>query len=386
MLQKTLGNRIILVLVNCALLYLFSTMTIIGLLPFFIDRARQRIRNHHLATSYSLFCGCLFTGLYTWVIVSQVVNQHVQFFYAGAGRVTWIILCLCSLLVIASFYSINLINRFRLCRFYNQTMENYQKFTAFYTGSIRFGVIGFQNIEGEDELYQVYMRVFFKTGLVHGLVLLSIYGISVRASIVGGVDTINMATFYAMPYIIKSVTSSYLYLGAIRANFLFRKLDGKLKEIRSEMRDLTRSKKSRYEKMSRFCEMSDLIDQLSLCYEKISQTSKEQIAQYKLQICLVLLFSVINTLHGMFSQFLVIARAMSGDLTFDIQLFCYNLSFIFLNVLEILMLVNVTGACHRGSVRVGKTVQGMMYFEDLDSRLKQSVSGSVDWMVGEEFT
>lgn len=372
MLPRTFRNRCYLVIVNITMFYLFNALTIVGLLP--IKRSKRKgIVNVRWVTIYSIVCCCLVTGLYLWVILSLIQDPNINSFFSGVGRITFSLLYFFSLTLIATFYIIAIRNRFRLQRFYDSTLKSYPRYAPFYTGKFGPGVLTFEHVESEEELVFVYFRLFIKVVLIHFLVIFCILGVSERGSSVGGVSYFKFLGFFLLPYIVKSLTSSFMYLGGARSSFLLYKLSIKLKELRNELRELTRSKKSHYEKMSKYCEISDLIDELAMCYETINDTANELLSMNKFQIGMVLMFSVINTLHGMFSQYQVISYSISRILPLDIQLFAFNVLFIFFNILEILMVVNITDSCHMNSIRVGKTIQSLTYFVDLDIRLRRSV-------------
>lgn len=377
MLAKTVRNRFYLVLVNITITYLSHATFFLGLLPIWPINDFEAVINTRLLSAYCSLWALLIPGLFLCVTFSVAHDEHINSFFAGVGKITWNLLNLCSLVLIIAFYLIAFLNRFRLRDFYNKIIGKYKTYRGFYGGTFRLGYLSFEHVEGEDELSFVYLRSFVKVILVHSLVILSIIGVSERGWTLGGVAFLKFFGFFFIPYYLSSLTTSILYLSGARSSFMYHKLDIKLQEILEDLRQLTRSDKSQFERMSRYCEMSDQLDNLAECYESVNETTTELIGLYKIQMLLVLMYNIIDTLHGMFTQYQVLAIAMELSIAPDPMLVCFNILFIFLTIVEILLVVNITDSCHRGSIRVGKTIQKLAYFEDLDIRLQQSVR---DWI------
>lgn len=374
MLAKTFRNRCLLFIANATVVYLFYSLTLLGLLPF----VKPKDKKLGLATSpamtfYCLFCGCLMTSLYTWIIVSLL--SEAQEFYSGAGNITFTILYLSSAFLIITFYVIAFLNRFKMRDYYNITIERYGKFTSFYATQLTTDLLSYEHIDGDAEFNFVYKKMFIKAVLVHNLVIYCVAEMSKRGHSIGHMNRYQFLGFFLLPHLVKSLTSSFLYMSGARLSYMYLKLDNKLRELRDELGDLTvATMKSRYEKMSRFCEISDLVDNLCKCYDYINETAVELIDLYSVQMWLVLTFSVINTLHGLFSQYQVVADAITNGKVLDTHFLIFNCLFVTFNLAEIMMVVNITDICHRGSAKIGKTIQSLIYFGDLDIRLRQSVS------------
>ena len=125
--------------------------------------------------------------------------------------------------------------------------------------------------------------------------------------------------------------------------------------------------------MTRHCEISDLIDDLARCYESLNDSINEQMDLHKFQMVVTLLFYVVNILHRMFLQYMLISQAAKASVPYDAETILITVSHITIGVLELILMVDVTDSCHNGSLRVGKTVQRLIYHRDLDIRLRQSV-------------
>lgn len=373
MLPNTLRNRCFLALFNFITHYLFASLALLGLLPLVASKKRNRLATTNLMTIYSIFCSILFTGLYVWVIVSLMKDPQVNMIFSGVGRITWTILQLCSLLLVSSFYVLGLLNRGRMRDFYNNMLSRYKGFHHFYSGN-HFGMtpLSCDNVDSDEEVSLVYMRIM-RVFWVHGSVVLCMIGVSQRVASGGDVSLIKFLSFLLIPYFVKSLTSTFLYISGARCSFMFYKLDLKLRETREELRKLAKANKRPFEKMSRFCEISDLVDELARCYGNINETGNELMKMYSVQMGLILTFSVVIMLHGLFTQFQIIAKGLNYGLPLDLWLVGFNILFMLLTILEILLVVHINVCCHTGSVRVGKTIQTLLYFEDLDIRLQHSV-------------
>lgn len=128
--------------------------------------------------------------------------------------------------------------------------------------------------------------------------------------------------------------------------------------------------------MSKFCEISDLIDNLSLCYQLIIDFGQVIQELFRVQIVLVLTYSVISTLHEMFSMYQMMSGSAIQNTPLDQRLVIYNIAYIILNIAEIMLVVNISEIMFMGSLRVGKNVQSLMYVKEMDERLRQSVRKS----------
>lgn len=323
---------------------------------------------------HTIFCGLSLLTLYIWTD-SYLFTDGKQLIYSGAGSVTATALFLCSLVLITTFYTMTFVNRHELAEFYNSLRNAYQDYTTFYTGRFRTVALTLDDLDSEKELHFVFLRLFFKAVLINGLNIGCSLGVAVRLNVVAGVNIYHFSCLLIVPYMVKSVTSSFLYLGSARISFLFYKIHKRLMALRDELHEFTTSKthKSAYEKMSKFCELSDEVDKLSRCFERINGSGKEITSFYKFQIILVLSYSVINTLHEMFTQYQIISSAVHDKDPLDVPLLLYSIFYTTLNIIEILLVVSITDSCHIGSARMGKTVQSLMFYHEMDNRLKQSV-------------
>lgn len=375
MIRKTLRNRIYLVFMNITVIYLFSLLFIVGLTPVSGGNNRGFTTTRRMSL-YCLTCGCCALVFYIWQVVLVTTHPNSMIFYSGAGRVTLTAMIICAAVLIFTFYSVAFLNRFKLCKLFNHSTAIYRSFDLFYSGNFGKMPLSYDSVDSEDELSFVYLRLFNKVFLVNLLIVSSILGISFRAQALADFNPLNCACFFLIPYMVKSLTSSFLYLGALRPSFLFHKMNLKLLEIRKELQETTKTNKTHFERMSKFCEISDLIDNLSLCYQLIIDFGQVIQELFRVQIVLVLTYSVISTLHEMFSMYQMMSGSAIQNTPLDQRLVIYNIAYIILNIAEIMLVVNISEIMFMGSLRVGKNVQSLMYVKEMDERLRQSVRKS----------
>ena len=297
MLPRTKQNLLKLLLVNFSKHYLFKGMVLLGLMPLFQNRHGEIVNNRYL-TGYSILVGFLFSGLYVFSIYDLLSEPSVHSFYVGVPRVTLTIQCLVSLCSIFLFYSIALLNRREFSQFYNRMVAKYKTYGSFYKGRFVVSTITCADVDSEEEMDSVYLPIFVKTIVVHFLTLFFIGAVSYRNWLSGKVPVYKYLAFFGLPYVVQSLTTSFLYLSAMGTSFKYRKMNDKLLEVRKQLRTLTQSKGSAFERMTRCCEVSDLIDELAQGYQSVNGTANELIQLYKFQMVFCLLFSLINTLQA----------------------------------------------------------------------------------------
>lgn len=377
MIPNTFLNRFKIILVNFTMFYLFGGLAFMGLIPVSMDRRNNQYELSLITSLYSFCSGCVSNSLYLWHIIILFTDPHLKNLYPGVGVTTATLLYLCSFLLMTSFYGLGFVNRAQLKDYYNRTKDLYNVgFSSFYGG--HFGKVqkSLKDMDSLEEIDNVYMRLFTKVVVVNSLILLSIGIMAIRAEIVTGVSAYHFALFHAIPYIVKSLCSSFLYLHGCGTDFMFFKMKLKLLTLREELKVLTEGSNSIYEKMSKFCHLSDVIDHLGVCFDNINGLAINLTSLFKVQIVLVLAHSIILTIHELFTQYQAISRSMRGLQAFDPLLLLFSIAYIILVVIEVFLIVNVTDAIHSGSLRIGKTLQSLLYFEDIDVRLKQSVRNS----------
>lgn len=375
MIRKTFANRCYLVVINLTIFYLFGCLRLLGLVVVARDGKTGVFSNSQPNSVYAFLFGIFLTGVFTWHIIALFGDPNLSHLYSGVGNITATILAMCSLSLVAAFYTLGFWNRGELLNFYNHTTAIYRGFTLFYDGKFASTVMIAEHVDSEEELSHVYKRVFNKVILVNSVCLTCIIGMAMRAQDVCGVNAIHLAGFHLIPYLFKSLTSSMMYLGICRTSFLFRKLNMKLLGIRDGLRELTSAerRKTQFEKMSQFCRVSDQIDELGVCFENVNGTAIQMTNMYKYHLILVLSYSIIVALHELFIQYQAVSRSMRGDHQLDLRLLLFSVSYIIFNIVELFLVVNITDSCHAGSLRVGKTLQSLLYFDNIDVRLKQSV-------------
>lgn len=371
MFPLTYRNRVLLMVANFTKATLFSGLFLFGLLP--ISVRNGRIVNTLLVTSYSVSVGLLFTAMFVYSLVTIVSDRSITSFYGTESMVTFALQGSFSVLIIGSFYSIAILNRFRLAAFYNRLKGDYASYQSFYKASFAIRTLSPENVDGEEELRCVYVRLFFKVIVVPLLASLCNLGVASLNHRKRNTPLLEYGSYLLMPYLVQTLTSSFMFFSAVRTSFLYRRMEEKLRSLGRELTHL--SQKSPFERMTRCCEISDLVDDLARCYGSINDTMNDLIGLHRFQIVVTLVFLVINILHRMFLQYMVAGQAVKGTVPFDFPMLIVTVSNITLGIVELLLIVDVTDSCHSGSVRVGKTVQEMVYFRDLDIRLKQSVRG-----------
>lgn len=372
MLPRTKENLLKLCLVNFSKHYLYKGMVLLGLMPLFQNRQGVIVNNRFL-TAYSILVACLFSGIYVFSIYDLQTEPSVQNFYVGVPRVTLTIQCLVSLCSIATFYSIAIWQRREFAQFYNRMVAKYQTYGCFYQGRFVVSTITSADVDSENEMDSVYLPIFMKTIVVHFLTLGFIGAVSYRNWLSGKVPVYKYLSFFGLPYLVQSLTTSFLYLSATRTSFKYQKMNDKILQVRQQLRTLTQSKGSAFERMTRCCEISDLIDELAQCYQSVNETANELLQLYKSQMVCCLLYSLIHTLHRLFVLYLAVYITMINGTQFDGPLLAVNLTHVLLGIVELVLVINATELCHWGSVKVGRTVQSLIHFEHLDIRLRQSV-------------
>ena len=178
MLQKTFRSRFFLLVANLTKGTLLTGLLLFGLLP--ISTKGGRITTSPYVTCYSIVAGLSYTGSYLYILYRLSDDPALKAFYGTVSGVTVVLQCTCSVLIIGSFYTIALLYRFRFAAFYNRIIEKYSTYGSFYGASFAVGPLSPQDVDGEEELTSVYLRVFFKVVLVPCVASLCSLGVAVK--------------------------------------------------------------------------------------------------------------------------------------------------------------------------------------------------------------
>lgn len=371
MLPRTLANRLCLALVNFTKGFLFAGLLVLGLLP--IRRGRGVVTCSSFVTGYSVVAGLTYAGVYLANLYAFFTDEHLVSFFNNVSRVTMVLQALCSVLIICFFYAVAISYRFRFASYYTRLVGKYSTYRVFYGANFSVGRLTEQNVDGEEELYGVFMRIFAKTLVVPSLVVVCCLGVSLRNIAQAQLSVWQYMALLLMPYLVQSLTTSFLFYSGTRTAFLYKRMEEKLTAIQKELGQLSGPKVTSFEKMRRCCELSDLLDALARCYETLNESFRDLIDLHRFQILVTFLYSMVNAVHRLFVQYMVIYISIDNPALLDAILLAMNFSNITLGIVELLFLVHVTDSCHRGSLRLGQRVQRLLYYQDMDIRLQQSV-------------
>ena len=371
MLPRTLTNRLCLALVNFTKGFLFAGLAVLGLLP--IRRGRGTVECTGFVTGYSIVAGLTYAGFYMQNLYAFLTDEHLVSFFNNVSRVTMVLQALCSVLIICFFYAIAISYRFRFASYYSRLVDKYSTYRVFYGANFSVGRLTEEDVDGEEELYGVFMRIFAKTLVVPSLVFVCCCGVSLRNIAQAQLSVWQYLGLLLMPYLVQSLTTSFLFYSGVRTAFLYKRMEQRLTTIQRELGQLSRPRVTPYERMRRCCELSDLLDDLARCYETLNDSFKDLIDLHRFQILVTFLYTMANSVHRLFVQYMVVYMSIDNTALLDPILLAMNFSNIALGIVELLFLVHVTDSCHTGSIKVGRRVQRLIYYQKMDIRLQQSV-------------
>lgn len=375
--QKILSfkEKILLKISIFVMQYFYAMLRIFGLAICTLNPKTNRLENGELATIYSILVGIGATIYFTFSTWKILNSKNIEIYFTGAAQMTGVFSFLVGIIVIFVFYYVQFVQRDVVLKYYNGVIEAFPTFSLFYGGDLVIVKLQYSYMESFEEVYDVYIPIFIKCVVNNSLNLICIFCMTWLNYTRYEFDYRHMFMFLGYPYMIQSIMSSFLYLGAIKIYYLLKKLNQKLEDILEEISELIDSNRSNYDKMTKFCLFSDQLDELGICVQRITRFAHDLCHLYQYQMLLILLYIIVNVLHNMIFQYSFFASYSKGNISYDPFISFNSFMVLVLNIVEIMWVIRTTDRVVRQHKRVAKTVHKILNFEaHFDIRLRQSVS------------
>lgn len=360
-----------------SLIFVFAQMNLFGQFSYKVDYKAHRAFKSPYKLAYCVLAGITAVFMYLAVLDHLLSNTTLVGYYDGVSYYAIIVCDLSCLSLISTFYGFQVVKRQHLIDIFNDLDVAYKTFGLFYSvEKLNFNVRDLEIPENMREINHVYRPLFWKGVVCHLTILLCLLDMSYLVALNYPNANLVMFQFYfCFPYTFQTATSSYMMLGLRKLSFLFSEMQRKLREIHEEVRDLTENREvSQFQKMKRFCELSDQVDSMALSFERITGLGMTFSDCYQVHFFLILIFNVANSLTMLFLLYMGVAHHVNGIRPIDFRITIAACLFIVLDLTEILFLVNSVEMAENMSNKVLKEVHLVNYWQKgFDCQLKRSV-------------
>lgn len=148
-----------------------------------------------------------------------------------------------------------------------------------------------------------------------------------------------------IPYMIRSAPSTCLYGILLLTSFYMKQLIANAEIMVREINLITFHKELKihknFYKMQRFCELSDLLDDIAIKYTQILKSTRDYVSFVEIPWIASLGCNMIGVTYGIFAQYTYIANTVFDDEPYDVASVFTGTIFILVSAMEIFLQANI---------------------------------------------
>lgn len=338
------------------LLYIYGIGAIFGLATFKYDKSTGKNKINPIQQLWCIFVTICLIVLYPYVTsrleVDKRLSSSVQLLLSAQILINYI-----SLILIYIMYFV------RANDSKNIMNENLQ---------LQDIAVNYMTKQSEKLMWslviQFYRKVFILT------VLALTFGLLYTRELNDIFHTSNIdysCFIYFYPYCIQTYIANIFYLGLLRTQVYIKTINQVIEEITIEMKDIETL--SKFHKIQKICEKSDILDDLSAFHFKVCNAMKKLNSVYAAQMLIFVAIVFLNSLAELFYLYMTIKINLKEQYNANWRILVYSIMYAYFQYVDLFFHAKSSMETMHENLRTGRLLHSIPSVH-IDGRLKKSVS------------
>uniref|UniRef100_A0A8W9BF62 Gustatory receptor n=1 Tax=Phlebotomus papatasi TaxID=29031 RepID=A0A8W9BF62_PHLPP len=352
-------SKLLRIAIIIIILYIYGIGAIFGLATFKYDKSSGKNKINPILQIWCIFVTICLIVLYPYVALQLEVDKRINFSLSSTEGL------LSAAQVLMKYISLILVYIMNFVR--GNDSKNIMN------GNLELQDIAVNYMTNQSEklmwslVIQFYRKVFILT------VLALIFGFLYTRELNNIYDTssIGYSCFiFFYPYCIQTFIANIFYLGLLRTQVYIKTINQIIEKITQEMKDI--GTLSRFHKIRKICEKSDILDDLCAFHFKVCDMMKKLNSVYAAQMLIFVAIVFLNSLAQLFYLYMTIKMNLKEQYKANWSISVYSIMYAYFQYVDLFFHAKSSMETMHENLRTGRLLHSIPSVH-IDGRLKKSV-------------